>query len=300
MSWARLEDSFPDHPKVAALSDTEFRLHVTAICYASRYHTDGHIPAAAIRVLRGTPKTADQLVRAGVWETAGDGWMIHDFLDYNPSRDEALAKRATRAEAGRLGGQRSGQTRRSKTEANASRLLEASASRLLEAKSNPDPSPLLLKKQTRAHARDGGDEDFQQAVAALDALKVKLNPMVQDEIGMLLEEGAKPEWFREAVSIAARNGASSWGYIRKILLSWGPDGPPAAVPRTPAKPADGYREPPPPHIDAVLEAIKNRPHREPRDPGEDALLADMKANNPAAYEAEMDLRRRAHERAMST
>lgn len=295
MTWARLEDSFPDHPKVAALSDAEFRLHVTAICYASRYNTDGAIPAAALRSLRGTPKLAAKLVLTGVWEEEGDGWRVHDFLDYNPSRDEAAAKRLSREQAGRLGGLRSGVTRRSKTEANASpepgSTTEADASRLLRSKSNPDPSPLLLTKQTsRAQPRDGGDESFQQAIAALTRIKVRLLPIVADEVGMMLDEGTKPEWFEAAAAIAGRNGASSWGYVRRILQGWGEDGPPA--PYATSKAAT----PPPqqeriPTAEEVFEQIRNRPAVPVPDE-----LEYLRANDPEAYERELARRERSRAR----
>lgn len=71
------------------------------------------------------------------------------------------------------------------------------------------------------------DPSFRKACQALDAIGVKLNLLAYDEIAMLLDEGTKPEWFAEAAVIAARNGASSWSYIRKVLLAWGPSGPPA-------------------------------------------------------------------------
>jgi hypothetical protein len=41
MSWVRLDDSFPEHPKVIALTDAAFRAHVRGLCYAGRFLTDG-------------------------------------------------------------------------------------------------------------------------------------------------------------------------------------------------------------------------------------------------------------------
>jgi len=38
-------------------------------------------------------KLADELVRVGLWERDGDCFIIHDFLQYNPSRAEVLRER---------------------------------------------------------------------------------------------------------------------------------------------------------------------------------------------------------------
>jgi hypothetical protein len=81
MTWARLEDNFAEHPKVIGLSDAAFRLHVTAICYASRYQTDGEITPAAFRAVNGKPKLAAELVEALLWDTTDRGGWGETILD---------------------------------------------------------------------------------------------------------------------------------------------------------------------------------------------------------------------------
>jgi hypothetical protein len=48
--------------------------------------------------IRGTKATAKQLEDAGVWDRVDDGWVIHDYLDYNPSREQVLLERKKNAE----------------------------------------------------------------------------------------------------------------------------------------------------------------------------------------------------------
>lgn len=98
MTWAKFDDGFPDHEKIVGLSHPAFRLHVTAICYASRLETDGRVPKAAafVQALR---RHVDELLVAGVWEqTDNEHFVIHDFLAYNPSRSELLQRRQATAE----------------------------------------------------------------------------------------------------------------------------------------------------------------------------------------------------------
>jgi hypothetical protein len=101
MPWVKLDDRFPSHRKVALLSDRAFRLHVSAICWCAENLTDGRISdreLALVAHIRGIKATAKQLEEAGVWDRTDEGWMIHDYLDYNPSRDQVLAERKKNAE----------------------------------------------------------------------------------------------------------------------------------------------------------------------------------------------------------
>lgn len=103
MTWVRLDDAFPEHPKVLALGDdyeAGVALHVRGLCYCARNLTDGHVPA---RMFREDAATIARLVEVGMWHEAEGGFVIHDYLDYNPSRAEALALAEARSAAGRLG-----------------------------------------------------------------------------------------------------------------------------------------------------------------------------------------------------
>lgn len=114
MTWVRKDDQMPINRKVAALSDAAYRLDDEAICWASRNTTDGRIPADEFGEIskRATPKNAAELVRRNRWHRASDppcpsaycadpgpdGWVIHDYLEYNPSRDQVLADRKAKAD----------------------------------------------------------------------------------------------------------------------------------------------------------------------------------------------------------
>ena len=105
MTWAKLDDLFPENEKVSGLNDGAFRLHIHALCYAARNLTDGRIPYSAKRGLGGTISRISELLDAGLWEVHEGGWVIHDYLEYNPSREQVQAQRQKKADAGRKGGE---------------------------------------------------------------------------------------------------------------------------------------------------------------------------------------------------
>jgi hypothetical protein len=99
--WVRVDDQHPDHPKVIAAGPMAAWLNVCGWCYAARYLTDGFIPAGQVRRLADVPDAdvlARRLVEVGLWEDAAGGFVIHDYLEYNPSRAKVTAERAAAAE----------------------------------------------------------------------------------------------------------------------------------------------------------------------------------------------------------
>jgi hypothetical protein len=129
VTWVRLDDGFARHPKVAAAGPLAMAMQVAALCYCNQELTDGFVPRAVARTLlnfesddgqtywmmrvctddgRDEELTAefiwDCLISAGMWEKVPGGFRIHDYEDYQPSKEDVLALRDVRAEAGRKGG----------------------------------------------------------------------------------------------------------------------------------------------------------------------------------------------------
>jgi len=128
MAWVKLDDSFPDHPKLACLGPVgplcgwQF---VAILSWCNRFLTNGKIPKAKAFGLVswahvgvetggndlfsvGEDATGEMLceylVASGMLEEA-DKWTyeVHDYLDYQFSREEVEAKRglsSKRSEAG--------------------------------------------------------------------------------------------------------------------------------------------------------------------------------------------------------
>lgn len=106
MAWVKVDDGFADHPKTLMLSLAAQGLWLAGLCYASRHMTDGRLPAAFLRRVGddGAAAAAEELVAVGLWHDNGAGWHIHDYTDYQRTREQIEAISETRAEAGRRGG----------------------------------------------------------------------------------------------------------------------------------------------------------------------------------------------------
>ena len=102
MTWFRLDDKWHSHPKVIA-ADRELPgasgLFARAGCWSADQEADGFVPIAALEQLFPTQKrwrerAVGVLVKAGLFDVAPGGWMVHDFVEDNAPRDLLRARRA--------------------------------------------------------------------------------------------------------------------------------------------------------------------------------------------------------------
>lgn len=137
MTWFKVDDGFHAHPKVIAAGVEAIGLWTLAGSYAAHYGLSGRVDRAVVERLVDHKKTvtrlADKLVSVGLWHVEGNGWRMHDWHGYQLSVEELAKRREAKALAGKLGGAKSGEVRRSKLEANSKQ--DAST------KSNPRPDP---------------------------------------------------------------------------------------------------------------------------------------------------------------
>jgi len=96
MTWIRLDDNLPDHPKVLGLSDKAFRLYISAMCYSSRYLTDGFI-SFVVGDRIGSRSQFDELTKATLIISVEGGWQIENYDEYQSTKAEVeMAKAKTR------------------------------------------------------------------------------------------------------------------------------------------------------------------------------------------------------------
>lgn len=135
MPHVQIEIDFLTHPKTLATSPLAQLLFIRSLIYAATHLTDGFIPEAALpqlaydltqyerlryvpsNVHASTPdvvtleKIKKELVFHKRWKVCRGGFRIHDYLDYQLSREQVLQLIDKRRKAGQAGGQASAQAR---------------------------------------------------------------------------------------------------------------------------------------------------------------------------------------------
>lgn len=113
MAWGKLDDSLYDHPKLEELpTDPEaceailasldpeqlvrlcaLGLWARSISWSNRFLTDGDVPRGKLARLDGSTELADVMAEARLFDRTARGYAIHDFLDFNESREVILERR---------------------------------------------------------------------------------------------------------------------------------------------------------------------------------------------------------------
>lgn len=123
LAWIRVDDHFDEHPKFAKAGPLGMAMWLAGLAYCNRNLTDGFIPWSTAMALlswswlgedvpeRGRvvytvgitsgmsgddatcKAVAELLVDSGLWEEADGGYLVHDYADYQPSKEEVMAER---------------------------------------------------------------------------------------------------------------------------------------------------------------------------------------------------------------
>lgn len=197
--YARIDANLPDNPKILELP-ANLRpflgwLQICAICYARRNMTDGLIRAGAVEQLIGQlgpppPNEGtwiDMMLGAGLWDHGGPtdppgSIQVHDFLDYNLSKQDIENRARSQHEGGRLGGIRSGKSRREKKNQPKPNVEAKPSNPPLKQRVEGSRQPIVEKRTTQLRPErtilpyvqdgenEGGSTPPQGSVKALSAI----------------------------------------------------------------------------------------------------------------------------------
>ena len=238
MAWARIDDNFFSHPKVRKAGKDAVILYMAALCHSNAYMTEGFIAddvldLIGIQAFQNEPKSsANKLVECGLFIRVEGGYQIHDFLEYNYSRQQINDIKAKRAQAGRQGGRPTKQNE-SKTKAN-EKQNESHTHTHINTHTNTDINPT---NQSSSIAEKGDDDDLYKAFETIAAV----TPEVRKAIDQAADSyGAA--WVRDAIAEGVVHGAKSFAYVNRILASWKANGKPSNGHKQPGADVERFRE----------------------------------------------------------
>lgn len=154
MTWLRIDDGMPDHPKVRGLTLSAKWAYVVALCYCAQYATDGDLPNDLV-----SKADMARLVDAGLVDNHGSSLHVHDYLTYNPSRSDIEKRRREDSERKRRG-------RTSESRGSPAGVQTESAR---PGPARPDPTPEPPKAKARAASSRPTEDQTYLAAKISDA-----------------------------------------------------------------------------------------------------------------------------------
>jgi hypothetical protein len=105
MAWVKLDDTFWMNPKIVMAGEAATGIYARLLAYCGCYLTDGLIPAGMVDAITKNRKALDALEEHGLITRMESGSvLIRNYLEYNRSKAEIEADRATRRANGKRGG----------------------------------------------------------------------------------------------------------------------------------------------------------------------------------------------------
>ena len=212
MAWVKIDDQFSVNAKVLAAGKDGRELHISALCHCNRNLTDGLVAVDVVRQIGAlfevydTDAAIERLLAIGLWERVDGGYMIHDYLEYNPSREQVLAQRAEARERMRAARAKNGRfattPRSENVRANTERISDSPNTAPI-----PIPSPIQQQQPAPEQRQPIENPDEAALFAALEDAGQMLNATdAQLWTELLAEHGVQRliACIREARNVGAR------------------------------------------------------------------------------------------------
>lgn len=252
MGWVRISDDFYDHDKFQSVTALGVAVWIAGLAHANRNLTDGVVSKRAaqglvsfddIGKLEGNYGGHDadatdgiaELLDAGLWHDNGHDcdrclqpgrgfYFIHDYFDFQPSREAVESKSKMNAEKGRKGGKASALKRTAKPVAKPSAKPVAKQAVKPELKPNPTPNPksqpqvpspkpdeLTIGQSGLSHVTRASDEDPTDGIELIQW-------MIEHEVlvpSPTIEE--TEAWAADILSRASGHVGRPIGYLKRVI-----------------------------------------------------------------------------------
>jgi len=231
MAWTRIDDKFLMNPKVQTAGPLGMALYLAGLIYANTNLTDGFIVESMLPVLCGmayqTPNKgwAQVLVKLNLWEKVEGGYQIHDFLEFNKSREQIKILNKQRAENGAKNIPAGKQNNTGPGTGPGTGSGTGSGTGTGDKPVPIIPNTLIPNtlNPEKIITTTGGAENFSAIVSAYESEIGAITASIADELKLAVSE--YPDgWIMDALKEAALQNKRNWSYARAILKRWKAEG----------------------------------------------------------------------------
>jgi hypothetical protein len=237
MPWVKLDDHWMDHPKIARAGRDARDMWLASLTWCARHLTDGAFPAEMIPCFAVTAgidvancqTLARRLLEVCLWDATDNGYVVHDYLDYNPTKEQSIATSDARKSSGRAGGVAKASKILAKAKQNPSKTPSKNVAKVC-----PVPVPLNSvseeTERTLSKTRKPNPH-YELARAIADVCAMDMGPnegMLLREASLLAKAALKPS----PELLFEHYGTGAWWYVYDFRGKQGEPPSPAAIRKT--------------------------------------------------------------------
>jgi hypothetical protein len=98
MAWFNADDKMHSHPKSRVAGLEAMGLWLLAGTYCTDYLTDGAVPLWFVESWPRGKQLAQKLIKAGLWEAAGEDFQFLSWSEYQRTKAQVLADKKKAAD----------------------------------------------------------------------------------------------------------------------------------------------------------------------------------------------------------
>ena len=220
MAWARIDDNFFNHPKVRKAGKDAVIFHMAALCHCNSFTTDGFISDDTLELIaaqafqRKANGLAEVLVECELWDRIEGGYQIHDYLEYNYSKQQVNEIKTKRSEAGKQGGRPRVTKPKANEKQNESKMKANSKQIESHTHTHTHINPIPDNNLSSSITEKGDDDDIYSGFEPI----AKVTPQIKKQIDQAVLTYGEP-MVRTAIAEGISRGANTFAYVSKILAS---------------------------------------------------------------------------------
>jgi DnaD/phage-associated family protein len=228
MAWTRIDDKFYENSKILDAGPLGAHLYIAGLIHCNVKRTDGFIADCFISGIGGdafdSKRFAKKLVENKLWDRVEGGYQVHDFLQFNKSKEEIERLNFARKDNGKTGG------RPSKTNQQVNQQVNQDQNQQVNQEHNPARLnvneegetynlPNIPNQSLQTDKTDEGGSARGKVFVAYENEIGLLTPFISENLNDVLDEYSEL-WVLEAIHEAALHSGKTFKYVLRILQGW--------------------------------------------------------------------------------
>ena len=224
MAWTRIDDKFYENSKILDAGALGAHLYIAGLIHCNVKRTDGFIADCFVPGIGGdafdSKRFAKKLVENKLWDRVEGGYQVHDFLQFNKSKEEIERLNEARKNNGKTGGRPRKANQQINQDQNLQINQDQNQDRLnVNEEGETYNLPNIPYQSLQTDKTDEGGSARGEVFRVYENEIGLLTPFISDNLSDVIAEYSE-RWVIEAIHEAALHSGKTFKYVLRVLQGW--------------------------------------------------------------------------------